>query len=141
MDRVFTKENLYDEKAYQEQKQHMLDVRDNERVPRAAERRTGYDEAPYLRGLVRWGKMRNNKYKAAMRAELDARGLAYSDSDGIVGLNTILKTHLRNKWIEENPGVSAEEVYDKDDELSKMFKPVTDRSNFPGREELVQGRC
>lgn len=75
-----------------------------------------------------------------MRAELDARSLRYAEDDKITRLIDILKKHLKSEWKRENPGVD-EKVYDDDDRKSKMFKPVTDSSNFPGVQEMVQGRC
>jgi hypothetical protein len=63
-----------------------------------------------------------------MKDELAAQNFLFQPKDGIRNLTKRLKTHLRNQWIIQNPGVD-EKVYDKDEKKTKYFSPVMDIDN------------
>jgi hypothetical protein len=93
------------EKQYQQKKQLIDLAAETQRVPFAAEMRTGYDKTPYVRGKVQIGKLQK-QHVDAMRAEFDECRWEYTDKDGIKNLSKLLKQKLGGE--------------------PKFFKPVTD---------------
>lgn len=124
--KMFDREETFEEKQYQEKKRSIDLKAESKRVP---EKKTGYYKTPYADKKVQYGKCFSNCLQA-FQDELTARGIPFLEGDGINNLKRILQTKLRDDWKAQNPGVD-EKVYDENDDLTKHFYPVTDRSNFP----------
>jgi hypothetical protein len=95
-----------------------------EKAPNARERKTGYDVAPRLLGLVPFSEVRKDRHKVCLELELVARGVEFAPTENFTSRLKKLKQAETHRLKTERPSIDPK-CHDK-----KHFKTVSPTAVF-----------
>jgi hypothetical protein len=95
-----------------------------EKAPNARERKTGYDVAPRLLGLVPFSEVRKDRHTACLELELMARGIEFAPTENFTNRLKKLKQAETNRLTTEHPSI------DPKDHDKKHFQTVSPQAVF-----------
>jgi hypothetical protein len=121
---LMDKSESYLEKRSDARIEQLVENMNIEKPPNARERKTGYDVAPRLLGLVPFSEVRKGRHMACLEFELGARNIQFAPTENFTNRMKKLKQAETIRLTAEDPSI------DPMKQDKKHFKPVSPQAVF-----------
>jgi hypothetical protein len=122
--RLTEKSESYLEERSESRIEELVENMNLEKTPNARERKTGYDVAPRLLGLVPFSEVRKDKHKVCLELELRARGIEIAPTENFTNRKNKLKQAETQRLLTDHPSI------DPKNQDRKHFKMVSPQAVF-----------